>query len=118
MADKVERWEKRQRATGTYVLIGVKNGEERYIGEIGRHFDIDKIVALHNAAIDINPSNPMAVAEGLRDLIKVGKLMSNLPCICSLLTNKDPHPCPPCQLRNTLAAITKPAIGKENGDAT
>jgi hypothetical protein len=104
MADKVERWR-------TYKW----NNQWRIEGETGRNvaFDIaskedaDLIVTLHNAVLDINP-NPMAVAKGLGDLIKVGKLISNMPCICSILTNKDPHPCPPCQLRNTLAAITKP----------
>ena len=75
MADKVERLKTtnlrtqgKWRASGTLTAQGYGIASERgyAIGYLFGDGDVKDVVALHNAALDINPSNPMAVAEALQ----------------------------------------------------
>ena len=77
MADKMEQWE-----TENGFRITADNGL-KYIADCYPYLEgaarprlweakanIELIVALHNSAVSINPSNPRAVAEGMGGIIE------------------------------------------------
>lgn len=72
MTDKMERWE----VTGDSIYARAPNEEPELVcwikGE-NREAKAQLIVALYNSAVFINPSNPMAVAEGMKDVIDDAK---------------------------------------------
>jgi hypothetical protein len=121
MADKVERWELRE---GPYIkgfeLAAVRpDGTSYEIGIIARKCEEEGrlIVALHNAALDINPSNLMAVAEETLNLITACEnFLNSFEYGCEALTEKGKDGIL-VSLRDaiqyTLAAITKPAKSRE-----
>lgn len=99
MADKKEQlWEAGEICYADGFLI--KKSEGGLVGSIYNQEAINLIVALHNVATDINPSNPIAVAEELPECIKAFQE----------LTTTD-NPDIDCWKKAilSLAAITKPA---------
>jgi hypothetical protein len=107
MADKVGQWEQnglgifRKDAAddelGLICLGQIDNSTEEALA------NIKEIVALHNAALDINPSNPMAVAENIEQIMR---LFRKIEKQCGWLYKTDYR-----AVKHTLAAITKPATG-------
>ncbi|MCJ7828663.1 MAG: hypothetical protein MUP81_02850 [Dehalococcoidia bacterium] len=156
MADKMERWfismGGGQGDGGEFLEIFAGEEGERdkglMIADDGRVYKATKficdvydkpsaksIVALHNAACDVNESNPMAVAQGLQRLIDIVTVFNDDVYLTAPHTAyqdmKGQDVCAGCGAyfltgnRNAnklqdlvvkaLAAITKPAIGdKEN----
>lgn len=92
MADKMERWTVEQR---------------------GEYNDRVRAKAI-SVCYAINPSNPMAVAEGLEDIIKACRAAQDY-FIQYDIHNKVISGLS-LQLNEALAAITKPAIDEEKGD--
>lgn len=72
--DKAERWEVTKPTIATYIEHWwITNKLGVLICECRNRETADLIVTLHNAALDINPSNPMAVAENMGRLVKLIK---------------------------------------------
>lgn len=121
MADKKEeRWV----VVETKIPLSARTRLEIYEGEIeagnfvcgvDEHLSTDRanmelIVALHNAALDINPSNPMAV---VRKTFEMFVHFRSLVTVCKYFVEKHPHTIGTVYPRaaEALAAITKPAEG-------
>ena len=112
MADKVERWivcscnDKEKPLSDVHILRYGTTEQEKAVATL-THIHKERaslICALHNAVLDINPSNPMAVAEGLGELVEEAQEWV------------DSEFGRPRGLRGrmmvTLAAITKPKEGE------
>lgn len=117
MADKVERWRvcevERWRVyeikRGSFSYIGIETTSSKVIIDMGLDTgqvkaDAELICALHNAALNINPSNPMAVAEGLGDLVKSSELALEIGAQHGMAVFAWY-----VKMKKALAAITKPA---------
>jgi hypothetical protein len=63
------KWEAGKSPLGDWFIT---NGETLIARQL-RHFDAPLIVAAVNACISINPEHPEKVAEGMEDLVKIGK---------------------------------------------
>ena len=82
------KWEAIRNAVGTHII----QTEYARIGEIDRHFNAKLVVTAVNACISVNPDNPVAVAESIKEMyeaLKALKFHFAMAVECIYPTNRE-----------------------------